>query len=397
MRFGLAAVVVMTVCGCAVAQDSPATRPVGRFPFLQVDARSRVIEVECEALDCRNPLEFFLCSTGTNEHEAVLRSKVKPSHLHAALLMLGLKPGEPVHFSDAKKVWFPPHGPSLQLVARFEREGKKIEVPAYRLMREIKSKKEMPALTWIFAGSRVMENGVYAADQTGYLVSVVNFDLTVIDIPKLASSANETLEWETNVERMPPAGTPVTLVITPTGGAVAPATQLDVDAGAREGLPANPPIDVPLVKIDAQGTIKLDDAAVESAEALVTALQKRERPAQRVRLAVANSIEENTAARDVINALSRADIRFLTIPQAEASATSRPQFGADDALIRNLRDQWERALAPHDSALREAGRTHSEVIGKLRAEQQRLIDEADKIQRLIDQLDKRYQDMTTPP
>src|SRR5439155_25484028 len=120
--------------------------------------------------------------------------------------------------------WIPPHGPPLDLTVRFKREKRTIELPAYRLMRDIKSRREMPPLTWIFAGSRVMENNVYAADQTGYLVSVVNFDLTVIDIPQLASNANETLEWETNTDLMPPAGTPATLVISPAGGVAARAT-----------------------------------------------------------------------------------------------------------------------------------------------------------------------------
>src|SRR4029079_8182914 len=81
----------------SIAQDAPppATQPqtVGHLPFLEVDARKKQVRVECEALRCENPLEFFLCVTGTNEYEAVLRSKVKPSHLHAALLALGLQPG----------------------------------------------------------------------------------------------------------------------------------------------------------------------------------------------------------------------------------------------------------------------------------------------------------------
>ena len=61
---------------------------VGRFPFLEVDARTRQVRVECEALAVENPLEFFCCLAGTVEHESVLRSKVRPSNLHAALLML---------------------------------------------------------------------------------------------------------------------------------------------------------------------------------------------------------------------------------------------------------------------------------------------------------------------
>lgn len=394
MRFGLAACVVLALCGFAVAQAAPAASAPGVMPFLQVDAKAREVRVECESLNCGNPLEFFLCSAGTNEHEAVLRSKVKPSHLHAALLMTGLKPGEPVHFSEATKTWLPPHGPPLQLSVEFQKDGKTVALPAYRLMREMKSKREMPPTTWIFAGSRVMENGVYAADQTGYLVSVVNFDLTVIDIPRLASNANETLEWETNTALVPKAGTKVTLVITPAGAEAAPVANDAAESHASDAAKA--PIDEPMVKIDVQGHIKLDDTPVESADALIARLGKRQPPAKRVRLAIANSIEDNPAAREVMNALSRNDIRFLTIPQAE-SATSRPSASnSDDAMIDRLKKKWEQAVVPHDQAVRDAAKTHYAVIAELRSEQQKLIDEADKIQRLIDTLEKRYQDMTTP-
>src|SRR5439155_9662657 len=198
---------LVPACSSIAQPEAPppaTTQPaVGRFPFLEVDARAKQVRVECEALRCENPLEFFLCVTGTNEYESVLRSKVRPSHLHAALLMLGLKPGEPVHFSESLGKWLPPHGPPLSLSVQFEKNGKPVTLPAWRLMREIKSKREMPPTTWIFAGSRTMENDRYAADATGYLVSIVNFDLTVIDTPKLASNANETLEWEASLDVMP--------------------------------------------------------------------------------------------------------------------------------------------------------------------------------------------------
>ena len=44
----------------------------------------------------------------------------------------------------------------------------------------------------------------------------------------------------------------------------------------------------------------------------------------------------------------------------------------------------------------KAAQAHYEVIEGMRREQQRLIDEADRIQRAIDELTKQYQDMTTP-
>jgi hypothetical protein len=206
----------------ASGADKPAAAAAkpdaSKMPHMSVDVPHKQIRVECQVLNPQMPLEFFCCMTGTAEHEAVLRSAVLPSHLHLGLLMLGLQPGEPVHYSKAADKWLPPHGPPLQIFCEWaDKDGKGVRVPAYRMMRNVKTKKAMPVMTWIFAGSRVMEDGKYAADTTGYIVSVVNFDLTVIDIPELASSANETLEWEYNPDVVPAKGSTVWMVIEPAG------------------------------------------------------------------------------------------------------------------------------------------------------------------------------------
>lgn len=305
----------------AQAADPPATAAVVRkLPHLEIDVAGKTVRVECEAVNAEAALEFFLCATGTQEHEAVLRSAVKASHLHQALLMIGLKPGEPVRYVKSTNKWLPPQGPPLQIAAEFERDGKKTSVPAYRMMRNVKTKKEMPALTWVFTGSRMMEDGKYAADVTGYLISVVNFDLTVIDIPELASSANEMLEWEINPDVLPKQGAKVWLVIEPAGKVQAP-------HGENPG----------------QG-----DAA----------------PAQ-------------TAGND-------------------GNEPALSPVKIDEQRVRELRQQWQKVVAPHAGVLRQAAQTHYDVLNALRREQQRLIDEADRIQRVIDELQRDYQDMTTP-
>jgi phage shock protein A len=53
-------------------------------------------------------------------------------------------------------------------------------------------------------------------------------------------------------------------------------------------------------------------------------------------------------------------------------------------------------VAPHKKELQEAAEAHYKAISELQKEQHRLIDEADRIQRTIDELEKKYQDMTTP-
>src|SRR5688572_6131136 len=105
----------------------PATRPAeGKLPHLQVNRAKQQIRVECEAINADEKLEFLVCAAGTKEYESVLRSRARPSHLHFALLMLGLEPGQPVKFNQAANAWIPPRGPALKLSCEFVRDGKTI-------------------------------------------------------------------------------------------------------------------------------------------------------------------------------------------------------------------------------------------------------------------------------
>jgi len=239
------AFVLASVFTCASLAAEPATQPaaagaVNHLPHIHVDVKAKQIRVDCEMIDCKAPLEFFCVVNGTNEHESVLRTPAQPSKIHLALLMLGLDPGEGVRYSEADKKWLDPHGPHLKISCEFEKDGKKVRVPAYRMMRDLKTKKEMPPMTWIFVGSKIMQDGNYAADATGYVVSVVNFELTLIDIPDLASSANETLEWEINWDVAPKGGTPVTMIIEPAGEVESPATQPAATSPTTQHLSDDP-------------------------------------------------------------------------------------------------------------------------------------------------------------
>ena len=237
----LVALSLLLVAGAAPAppkQDAKPAAPgnggkpkVGRLPQLEFDAEAKQVRVACESVNVEAPLEFFCVGINGPDHETVLRSRVRPSDLHTALLAIGLKPGSPVTFVEKEKRWEPPHGDRIKITCEWEKDGKTVTVPAHRMMRDLKTKKEMPETSWIFAGSRTVRDGDdnpnYAADVTGYIVSIVNFDLTLIDVPELASNSNETLEWECNRDLVPPRGTKVTMILEP-----APAEKKGDAAGA---------------------------------------------------------------------------------------------------------------------------------------------------------------------
>ncbi len=205
---------MMLFVGSARAGDgkAPTTQAGAKMPHVEVDTHKKQVRVECDTVNAEMPLEFLCCAADTHEYEAVMRTGAKASHIHMALLMVGLQPGEPVHYVEAEKKWAAPRGAAVGISCEFEKEGKTVVVPAYRMMRNVKTKKEMPATHWVFAGSRLSEDG-YAADGTGYVVTVVNFDMALIDVPELASSSNETLEWEINPEVCPKKGTKVTMIL----------------------------------------------------------------------------------------------------------------------------------------------------------------------------------------
>lgn len=301
-RILLALSVILCITLAAFSQE-PAAGKTDKFPFVQVDLAKKRVVVECENIGQQALMEFVCVVAGTNEHESILRTKAKPSHIHTGLLMLGMQQGEPVRFSPAANKWLPPAGPPVNVSVEFEKDGKPVTLPAYKLFRDTKSKKTMPARTWIFVGSKVYNTGQYAADITGYVVSIVNFDLSLIDVPWLASSSNETLEYEPDLDVLPPAGAKVLLVLEPAGAAITSATN-------------------------------------------------------------------------------------------EAPTTQR--VTVDQVKLDRLRDQWKREVASRASAIKQAATEHYRVINELRAEQNRLIDEAERVGRMIEDLERDYQNMTVP-
>ena len=321
--------IALTLAASSCAAQSAPPEKVGKLPHLEFSARTKQVKVECEMLACNAPLEFFCCVKGTNDYEAMIRSEVKPSDLHTALLAVGLKPGQPIHYSEATQKWIPPQGPPLQMTMEYEKDGKTVSAPAWRWLRDVKSKKPAPPFTWCFTGSHVLPDGKYAADITGYLVSIVNFEHTVIDVPQIASSSNELLEWERNPDVTPKLGAKVWMILEPVGNN-APAPDPAQPAQSNAPQPTAP---------------------------------------------TANT---STAGPDT------------------QAATVNAEIQAAQESVKQLQDQWEKTLGPRRDALSVAAETHYKVIQELRARQQKLIDAADRIQRAIDELEKKYQDLTTP-
>lgn len=161
-------------------------------------------------------LEMFACLAGTKEHESVVAVETKAYVVHAALLACGAEAGKPVQFQPEFR---PASGTEIAIhVFWRDKQGKLQDAQAQDWIRDIKTQKAMTQ-NWVFAGSgfwtdeRTGEKFYLAED--GDFICVSNFSSAMLDLPVESSQSAGSLLFEAFKDRIPPQGTPVTLVLTP--------------------------------------------------------------------------------------------------------------------------------------------------------------------------------------
>jgi hypothetical protein len=100
-----------------------------------------------------------------------------------------------------------------------DKQGERHQARAQDWVRHMQTGKPME-YPWVFAGSRFSTDTqtgrqFYHADWEGDLICVSNFPDAVLDVPVPSSDSNDALLFEAITERIPPVGTPVTLLLKP--------------------------------------------------------------------------------------------------------------------------------------------------------------------------------------
>jgi len=209
------------------------------LPGIKIQIKERYIDVDSVVCLNEGMLELIACAKDTKEHEAIIAVNAKASHIHAALLLLGARAGNPamrklIEDDDeegGRWVHFAPSGSNVDvsLVVNDE-EGKPVERPMSDfLMRsndrfgvdpvEDEEKERLPTSTFLFAGSHVFqgEEGPpkYLADVDGNVISLSTFGDELLCLPGVYSQGNEGLVWEVDSTHLPKIGTKVILRLRP--------------------------------------------------------------------------------------------------------------------------------------------------------------------------------------
>jgi biopolymer transport protein ExbD len=249
-----AALLALVAAGPAGAEEAkPAAAPAAKtpaedvviktLPGIIVDTKAKEVRLAGTVCLQKGPLELFVCSPGTREYESVIVVKAKPSHVTFALALLGLAPGRPGYMTEGG-VFSPPAGAVLDIIARFSLEktenGVKRtevrEVPAWRFLRPAGSDRPLDRpVEWVYVG-QASDDALRAADREGTVICLSNFVEAVIDVPFQSTSVNADLLYQADFDTVPPKGTPVELIIRPTGRRIEP-KRVEIEVVVKKGQP----------------------------------------------------------------------------------------------------------------------------------------------------------------
>ena len=214
---------------------APAVDPAqpGSMPNLVINREQGYVDIDATVVLREGGwLELLACTPGTRTHESILVVHALPSHIHLALMMLGLEPGAPMQWrhengqedgqeNDPKtgqsKVILP-YGPPVAVAVVVDPDGQPVEIPANQWVLDRTTGKPMGDNHWLFAGSFIYEQeglSPYQADVSGSVVSIVNFGDEVLARRTDSTNENDGQGWGPNTNQIPELGAHVLLRLRP--------------------------------------------------------------------------------------------------------------------------------------------------------------------------------------
>jgi hypothetical protein len=256
-RTGAALLCALALCGAALAQGEPPrtrgrdvdpaalrgqgeVRKLGKDLYavgaVTVDAARREIRCPGRVNMREGQLELLACTPRGKRHESLLVLDVRPLHLHLALLLLEAEPGRNPGVDYAEDSPIRKLKPGDQVTIRVGWDEKvqgqealrRRTVRAEELLWNVQAKRPMKPTTWVFQGSRMVEDRVrlpgpegaepkwgsvllYGADVEGSLVTTYHDPIGILENP--LKTVNADTWYEPHKKLVPAEGTPVEMII----------------------------------------------------------------------------------------------------------------------------------------------------------------------------------------
>jgi len=220
---------ILALAFTAAAQDTPPARPevlpvgsepqpepspvrwegsVARIGAVTVDSAAKTVTATGWVNQTEGPIEVLACGPKGKTHESVFVLTLNPLDLQAALLLAGLKGGEPMSGLGEG----PPRGSPLDIFVEWQTDGEPRRERAETFIRQINEDAVLPESPWIFTGSQIKDGRFMAFAEESFVVSYWD-PYAVINLGHPLGADDEALH--ANPLAVPPYGTPVTMTFVP--------------------------------------------------------------------------------------------------------------------------------------------------------------------------------------
>jgi len=192
---------------------------------LTLDREAGIVSAPATVRIKNELLEYVLVGPRGAAHESLFLTEVRPSLLNAALLLLGVEPGQNARALDRGKVdergrpertIVPPEGDGFYLYAGWREQGETYFFRVEDLVRNLASGRSLKRHRWVYLGSRFAslrqgEPETFVADVDGNLVNLAFFFQGNTLLTAAPPECNEQTIWVANEWLLPEMGEPVRL------------------------------------------------------------------------------------------------------------------------------------------------------------------------------------------
>ena len=212
-------------------QATPTTQKTA-MPHITVDHPNRWVDIDATVVLRQGGwLELLACTPDSRTHESILAIHALPSHVHLALLTLGLEPGAPMKWrlEGDDYVSTPAHGPKVAVTIVVPQDGAPPrEADANTWFVNKQTGQSPPDNIWLFTGSSFDQEKNpprYRADVEGSIISLVHFGDEVLARPTDTTNQSDQGMLQPNTELIPQVGTKVKVRLRPAGDQNTPSDQ----------------------------------------------------------------------------------------------------------------------------------------------------------------------------
>jgi hypothetical protein len=179
-----------------------------------LDRKTRAFTIPAEVNMREGAVEYVLVSRGGKVHEAVFVTDATATDIHVAALLLGLQPEPDLGPENAATIvrkrgavviraeW-DTNGPPQRI---FLNETVNLSDPSTGVVSSA-----LPSGAWLYNGSRMEADGVFAATRHGSIISIIRDDDALVNNPG-ASRDNDEIHTP-NAAKLPKKGHPVRIVV----------------------------------------------------------------------------------------------------------------------------------------------------------------------------------------